>query len=250
MLSPGFPIGSTNADELLRNADTAMYIAKERGGSDFQYFTESMKDAALRKLQLESAQQGQVASRMVKAAISLGSPYAVAFVDMRMPPGWDGIETIEPMWQDDPNLEVVICTAYADYSWEAVFERLGNTDQLLVLKKPFDPIEVKQLAGSLTAKWELARRVDPVAADVSVEPEAPGISEATKLLERYRELVSWLESTVGFGSEREPDGTRDGVVVAVRQYDEMVESLVRGVEAFGDIAKKVVAINEVRLRRW
>jgi two-component system NtrC family sensor kinase len=90
---------------------------------------------------------------MVKfAAVAAGKPYAMDFVDMRMPPGWDGIETIEHMWADDPNLEVVIRTAYADYSWDEVYERLGRRVQLLVLKKPFDPVEVKQLAGSLTAR--------------------------------------------------------------------------------------------------
>jgi len=53
----------------------------------------------------------------------------------------------------------VICTAYSDYSWEAMIGKLGPSDRLLILKKPFDTIEVRQMAEALTAKWALARRI-------------------------------------------------------------------------------------------
>ena len=78
----------------------------------------------------------------------------MAFVDMRMPPGWNGVETIERLWREDPQLQVVICTAYSDTPWEEVLDRLDARDRLLILKKPFDNIEVRQLASALTAKWE------------------------------------------------------------------------------------------------
>ena len=93
----------------------------------------------------------------MQEAVEEGRPYAVAFVDMRMPPGWDGLETIEMLWEADPELQVVICSAYSDYEWSEIVERLGHTDQLLILRKPFDAIEVRQLCCSLTAKWNLAR---------------------------------------------------------------------------------------------
>jgi DNA-binding LytR/AlgR family response regulator len=85
-------------------------------------------------------------------------PYALAFVDMRMPQGWDGAQTIEELWKVDPNLQVVVCTAYSDYSWEELLFRLHAHDRLLILKKPFDNIEVQQMANTLTAKWDMARR--------------------------------------------------------------------------------------------
>ncbi len=105
---------------------------------------------------IASATQGEIGWRMAKEAREKDEPFAMAFVDMRMPPGWDGIETIERIWQDDPDLQVAICTAYSDYSWEEAFERLGRLDQLLILKKPFDPAEARQIAISLTHKWSLA----------------------------------------------------------------------------------------------
>jgi len=79
----------------------------------------------------------------------------MAFVDVRMPPGWDGVETTAKIWQKYPDLQVVICTAYSDYSWEEMLKKLGYSDRLVILKKPFDTIEALQLAISLTEKWRL-----------------------------------------------------------------------------------------------
>jgi len=113
--------------------------------------------AAAPGFELDSAHQGREGAALVEAAIEAGRPYAVAFVDMRMPPGWDGAETIAQLWRIDPRVQVVICTAYSDHPWEEVLPRLDVQDRLLVLKKPFDSIEVRQLAATLTAKWDLTR---------------------------------------------------------------------------------------------
>ena len=72
---------------------------------------------------MEFALQGQEGLQKAEKALSKGQPFMVAFVDMRMPPGWDGLETIERIWQVDPNMQVVICTAYSDYSWEEIARR-------------------------------------------------------------------------------------------------------------------------------
>ena len=103
--------------------------------------------------ELDSAFQGDQALQMVKLAVHEQRPYALAFVDVRMPPGWDGIQTIEYLWQIDPDLQIVICTAYSDYSWQETFARLGNNDNLLILKKPFENVEVLQMANALVHKW-------------------------------------------------------------------------------------------------
>ncbi|MBE2214685.1 MAG: response regulator [Opitutaceae bacterium] len=110
-----------------------------------------------RSFQLTSAHQGQEALRTVSEAVAAGRPFAVAFVDVRMPPGWDGIETTTHLWKADPSLQVVICTAYSDYSWEEMTGKLGLSDNLVLLKKPFDPAEVLQLAHALSEKWRLSR---------------------------------------------------------------------------------------------
>ena len=107
---------------------------------------------------MESAYQGEEGIELVRAALDKGQPYAMAFVDMRMPPGMDGLETIVKLWELDSDLQVVICTAHSDYGWHDLQAKLGSSDRLLILKKPFDIIEVRQMAEALCSKWELLRR--------------------------------------------------------------------------------------------
>ena len=104
---------------------------------------------------LDSAFQGLEGIDKVTRAKAADKPYAMAFVDVRMPPGIDGVEALERIWKIDPELQAVLCTAYSDYSWEEVIKRLGMSDRLLILKKPFDNIEVRQMANTLTEKWSL-----------------------------------------------------------------------------------------------
>ena len=104
--------------------------------------------------EIDSALQGQEGVARVRRSLEEGRPYALAFVDMRMPPGWDGLETIERLWAIDPNVQVVICSAHSDYDWLEVIRRLNYSDKLLVVKKPFEAIEVLQCANSLTRKWD------------------------------------------------------------------------------------------------
>jgi len=107
--------------------------------------------------EVHSAYQGQEGLEMVKRSVEAGSRYALAFVDMRMPPGWDGVQTIEKIWEVDPEIQIVICTAYSDYSWEEINGKFGTADRMLILKKPYDTAEVCQLACALTQKWRLAK---------------------------------------------------------------------------------------------
>ena len=118
-------------------------------------FGSDNKDNLLPKFEIDTATQGKEGVDKIAAAISEGNPYALAFVDIRMPPGWDGIETIKHIWELDPNIQVVICTAFSDYTWEETVEQLGCKDNLLILKKPFDNVSVRQLACALTKKWQL-----------------------------------------------------------------------------------------------
>lgn len=106
---------------------------------------------------VDVAHQGQEALEMIRRARAEQRPYALAFVDMRMPPGWDGLTTITHIWEVDPEIQTVICTAYSDRSWDEIQSTLSARDRWLVVKKPFDTIEVLQLAHALTEKWTLAR---------------------------------------------------------------------------------------------
>jgi two-component system sensor histidine kinase/response regulator len=147
--------------------------------------------AAVPTFTLESAHQGQEALALVQRAVQEKRPYAMAFVDVRMPPGWDGIETISRLWEVDPDLQAVVCTAFADYSWDQMIAKLGRSDRLLILKKPFDPVEVQQMASSLTEKWnaqarERARFEEARAAEQEARAYAASLVTTNRALETAR----------------------------------------------------------------
>src|ERR1700722_17260872 len=122
-------------------------------------FGENVAATTRPNFEIDSAHQGQEGVAMAHQALAEGRPYAMAFVDMRMPPGWDGLKTIEHLWQVDPDVQVVICSAHTDYDWSEVVARLKHSDKLLVLRKPAEPIEVLQCATAPTRKWHNERLV-------------------------------------------------------------------------------------------
>ncbi len=124
-----------------------------------QIFDDEPDDMWLPIFEIDTATQGQEGWEKVRDAIQAGRPYALAFVDMRMPPGWDGLQTVERIWEIDPDIEIVICTAYTDRSWFEITEHLGAfIDRLIIIKKPFEIVEVRQLAFALTQRWSLRKQ--------------------------------------------------------------------------------------------
>ena len=141
--------------KILNPADPG--LASGLNADEAALFGENSKVSHPWRFEIDSAFQGEEGLEKVRAAAVTGRPYAVAFVDVRMPPGWDGIETISRIWKEFPDLQMVVCTAYSDYSWDEISKTIGNTDQMLVLKKPFDNVEVLQMAHALARKWELTQ---------------------------------------------------------------------------------------------
>jgi signal transduction histidine kinase/CheY-like chemotaxis protein len=171
ILCPPAPVTDLDADEAL--------LFGETGG------------ATTVRFEMDSAFQGAEALEKVRASLLTDNPYATVFLDMRMPPGWDGVETAEYLWQADPRLQIVFCTAFSDYSWSDVLTRLDARDRLLILKKPFDTIEVYQFANALTTKWQATEQA---AFKMSSLEEA--VEERTRELEQSREMFRLMaEST-------------------------------------------------------
>jgi two-component system, cell cycle sensor histidine kinase and response regulator CckA len=123
-------------------------------------FAAPQRASARKHFEIDSAFQGEEAVQKVRAAEAEARPYAMAFVDVRMPPGWDGVETITRLWEAAPDLQVVLCTAYSDYSWQDIADRVIAAHNMVVLKKPFDNIEVLQLAHALCHKWVVTQEAN------------------------------------------------------------------------------------------
>lgn len=160
-----------------------------------------LEKPTLPKFQIDTASQGQEGVEKIAKAIQEGNPYALAFVDIRMPPGWDGVETIKHIWEIDQNIQVVICTAYSDYSWEETVEQLGQSENLLILKKPFDTVAVRQLSCALTKKWQLMQEA----------------RDYTKLLEeRVEERTSSLQESLSV-TRGALESSSDGILVVNKE---------------------------------
>ena len=150
-------------DNLAIHGDFNKILVGRSSSSELDELTATLFDSSLQTsnpidFEVTSAYQGQEGLALVTQALAEKRPFAMAFVDMRMPPGWDGLETIKRIWEVDPNLQIVISSAYSDHTWSQLVDSLSREGQWLLLRKPFDSAEVSQLALALTQKWELERQ--------------------------------------------------------------------------------------------
>jgi two-component system, NtrC family, sensor kinase len=152
---------------------------------------------------LDFASEGEEGVRCVRDAVRTGRPYALAFVDVRMPPGMDGVETTLRMWRESADLQVVLCSAYSDYSWDELVRKLETSERLLILRKPFDTIEVRQMAHALCEKWELLRASQQRMQGLSlaVEERTLALAEANARLLHAQKLEALGRMSAGLAHE-------------------------------------------------
>lgn len=137
-------LGGDDSNAAMAESETSLFGATDLEDSGTTY-------------ELDFADSGERALEMVATAAKSGREYAMTFLDVRMAPGMDGVETAVRLLSSTEDLQIVLCTAYSDYSWDQMHSKLGETDRVLILKKPFDNIEVLQCASTLTAKWRLQK---------------------------------------------------------------------------------------------
>ena len=112
---------------------------------------------------LQLARGAEEAIELATAAHAAGQPFSVVFLDMRMPPGPDGLWAASRLRALDPDLDIVICTAYSDVDPREFNSRVPPEDKLLYLQKPFHPHEVRQLAIALGYKRRAEKRIRQLA---------------------------------------------------------------------------------------
>ena len=199
---------------------------------------------------LTSAYQGLEALDAVAAARHAGQPFALAFLDVRMPPGIDGIETAVRLLENDDELQIVICTAYSDEAWDDALARLGKTDRVLILKKPFDTVEVRQLAHALQRKWVLTRqaRGERDALEAEVEARTAELRAANERLRREMEERARVEGELRLAQKLEAVGQlASGIAHEINTPIQYVSDNLHFLhEAFSDIVGLTAAYGRER----
>ncbi len=182
-----------NADENTSSAQLARLLGNDRRPEQ----TEAPR------FELSFAGQGQAGVALARAAQEKNQPFAAAFIDIRMPPGFDGMETAARIRRIDPDIEIVMVTAYSDRSREEIVRAVGAPEKLLFLRKPFDPEELIQMALSLTAKWNLARKAEERKNDL--ETVLMTTPAAIFTVNRDKDITSWnpaAEQITGYAASQ------------------------------------------------
>ena len=118
-------------------------------------FASEVDESFLPKFKLLHARSGSEAYDIVKTTIETGDPIAVAYVDIRMPPGMDGIETTQRIRAIDENIEIVLMSAYTDKSIGEIVHEMDLLHKLLYIRKPFAREEIQQITLALAEKWNV-----------------------------------------------------------------------------------------------
>ncbi len=144
------------------------------------------------------AKQGALAVDMAKRALEQEAPFPVAFIDMRMPPGMNGMETAKALRALDSRIYIVFVTAYSDVDLNLVHQELGHG--VLYLRKPFEREEIVQIARLLTGVWEKEhgghqRRENLIDADESSDVAAldvapPQIEVSGELMALFYKVIA------------------------------------------------------------
>ncbi len=122
-------------------------------------FSNSTQRSVFPHYEIHSVFGGKQAIEIVKKSVLENSPFALMFVDVKMGDDMDGIATIQALRKIDSNIETVICSAYAAYTLEEIVSKIPRPDKLLFFKKPFTPVEIKQLAHCLCLKWSSQKKI-------------------------------------------------------------------------------------------
>lgn len=113
----------------------------------------------LPEFRLFHAMSGEEACAVVEMAKDSGCPFAAAYIDIRMPPGIDGIETIQQIRKIEQDLEIVIMTAYTDKPLPEIVHDMALLHKLLYIRKPFAREEIQQITLSLVEKWNVEQQL-------------------------------------------------------------------------------------------
>ena len=181
-------------------------------------FLDEDDNGPLLDFELEHATSGEEAVETVARACEAGEPFAVAFVDIRMPPGMDGVEAVRRIRRVDRDLELVIMTAYTDRRLSDIVRDMELLHKLLYIRKPFAREEIQQITMSLTVKWNVERKLAAgreqlAASHDRLEAVLDATGDAIAMFDEGGQLVfanRWFEDLHGIDGDAWDVGTDRG----------------------------------------
>jgi len=174
-------------------------------------FGEETDEKGAARFEVHSRNQGDAAVEAVEAAIAAGSPYSIVFIDIRLPPGQDGITSAKQIRELDPNVNIVIVTGSLSIDPDNLGKEIPPSDKVFFFKKPFLGAECRQLAAALCGKWhadmalrqaneDLERRVEERTAalqKIAYFDMVTRLPNQLLLIEELKNLISKAEDTEG-----------------------------------------------------
>lgn len=88
------------------------------------------------RFDIVACSQGDDAIRVAEAAQEAGEPFDVVILDIRMPPGIDGVEAGSRIRQIDPDVEIVFVTGFSDIPLHELQRRVPPPMKLHYFNKP------------------------------------------------------------------------------------------------------------------
>jgi len=174
-------------------------------------FGEETDERGAIAFEVHSRNQGEAAVEAVQLATLKGEPFAIVFLDIRMPPGMDGMEAAKQIRDIDENVNIVLVTGSLSADPDNLGKQIPPADKIFFFKKPFHAVECRQLAAALCGKWhadaalrraneDLEKRVEARTAalhKLAYYDPVTRLPNQLLLLEELQSLIQQAESEEG-----------------------------------------------------
>ncbi len=193
-------------------------------------FGEETDERGAARFEVHSRNQGEAAVEAVAVSIKFGKPYSIVFIDIRMPPGIDGIEAAKQIRAMDPNVNIVVVTGSVSPAPEDLGKQIPPADKVFFFQKPFHAVECRQLAAALCGKWHADMALRTANEDLEQRVE-----ERTAALQKlaYFDVVTRLPNQLLLIEElktliekaEESDGDTVAVLIDIDRFSSVNETM-------------------------